>query len=1089
MPKLDWIKKTLILGSGAIKIAEAGEFDYSGSQAIKALKEEGVEVILVNPNIATIQTDPLMADKVYLVPITPEFVEKVIAKERPDSILLGFGGQTALNCGVQLAKLGILEKYDVKVIGTSLRGIEVTEDRELFCKVMSEAGVPTLRSEAVYSIEEARRVAERLGYPVMVRVAYNLGGRGSGVAHNEYELDEIVKRGIANSMIGQVLIEEYVGHWKQIEYEVMRDYDDNCIVVCNMENVYGMRVHTGDNVVVAPSQTLTNREYHLLRSASIRAVRACEIVGECNIQFALDPNSERYYAIEINPRLSRSSALASKATGYPLAYMAAKLALGYRLPELINKVTGVTTACFEPSLDYVVVKMPRWDLDKFERATRNIGTQMKSVGEVMAIGRCFEEALQKAIRMLDKGKLGLVANPDEAPAGSLEEIEHLLLTTTDEHLFNVVRALRMGMPVAKVSRLSNIDPWFINKIVNLLKMEQRLREVKDADEDEMREVLREAKRLGFSDKQIAYLWGVSEDEVRELRKRLGIVPVVKQIDTLAAEWPAKTNYLYVTYGGSEDDVDFEPGKRKVIVLGAGTYRIGSSVEFDWSTMNMVWSLKELGIDEVIVINCNPETVSTDYDMSDKLYFEELTYERVLDIYEKESPMGIVTCVGGQIPNTLAPKLAARGVRILGTAGEDVDRAEDRSKFSKLLDELSIPQPPWNKFTSIEEAEEFAKRVGYPVLVRPSYVLSGAAMRVAWDKEQLRDYLIRAAKVSPEYPVVISKFIEDALEVEVDGVSDGERVLIGAIIEHLERAGVHSGDATMVIPPQRLSDQVKEKLKTYAAQIARALRIRGLFNIQFLVKDDEVYVIECNLRASRSMPFVSKVKGVNLMKIAAPILLERPMEALPFDEPPAPCVGVKTPQFSFMQVEGADPILGVEMRSTGEVACLGDNFFDAYIKSLLAANFTIPKPGDGVLITVGGEREKEEIVPVAKALRSLGYNILATEHTAEHLIKAGVDNVTVVYKIRERDLKPNIADLLAEGAIRLVINVPPSRPLRSDVLEDEYAIRRKAVELGVPVVTTIEGAVVLTKALAWLRWNELTVKSLNEYQERAPVRIW
>lgn len=1089
MPKFDWIRKTLILGSGAIKIAEAGEFDYSGSQAIKALKEEGVETILVNPNIATIQTDPQMADKVYLVPITPSFVEKIIAKERPDSILLGFGGQTALNCGVQLAKQGVLEKYGVQIIGTSLRGIEVTEDRDLFCKVMNDAGIPTPKSRAVTSVEEAREVANELGYPVMVRVAYNLGGRGSGVAHNEYELDEIVRRGIANSMIGQVLIEEYVGHWKQIEYEVMRDYDDNCIIVCNMENLYGMRIHTGDNVVVAPSQTLTNREYHLLRTASIKAVRACGIVGECNIQYALDPRSEKFYAIEINPRLSRSSALASKATGYPLAYMAAKLALGYRLPELINKVTGMTTACFEPSLDYVVVKMPRWDLDKFERATRNLGTQMKSVGEVMAIGRCFEEALQKAIRMLDKGKDGLVANRDDDVPSSQEELEHLLLMTTDEHLFNVVKALRMGMSIERVSRLSNIDQWFIKKIANLLRMEQRLREVRGAPEGEVREVLREAKRLGFSDRQIAYLWGVEEDEVRKLRKRLGIIPVVKQIDTLAAEWPAKTNYLYVTYGGEEDDIDFSVGGSKVIVLGSGTYRIGSSVEFDWCTMNMVWALKSQGIDQVIVVNCNPETVSTDYDMSDKLYFEELTYERVLDIYEKENPIGIITCVGGQTPNNLAPKLAAQNVRILGTTGEDVDRAEDRSKFSKLLDELGIPQPEWSKFTSIDEAERFAERVGYPVLVRPSYVLSGAAMRVAWSRDQLEDYLAKAAKVSPEHPVVISKFMEGALEVEVDGVSDGERVLIGAVIEHIERAGIHSGDATMVIPPQRLSELVVDKVKSYATRIARALRIKGPFNIQFLVKGDEVYVIECNLRASRSMPFVSKVKAVNLMKLSAPILLGKPMEPLPYDEPPAPCIGVKTPQFSFMQVEGADPVLGVEMRSTGEVACLGENFFDAYLKSMMAAGFKIPMPGDSILITVGGDREKEEAVPLAKTLRSLGCSILATEHTAEHLIKAGVDGVTLVYKIRERDRKPNIADLLAEGKIHLVINVVSNRPSRLDVLEDEYAIRRKAVELGVPVITTIEGAVMLTKALAWMRWNELTVKSLNEHQEAAVMKIW
>ncbi|MEM1537427.1 MAG: carbamoyl-phosphate synthase (glutamine-hydrolyzing) large subunit [Candidatus Nezhaarchaeales archaeon] len=1087
MPKFDWIKKVLILGSGSIKIAEAGEFDYSGSQAIKALKEEGIKTVLVNPNIATIQTDPKMADVVYLLPIVPEYVEEVIAKERPDGILLGFGGQTAINCGVQLAKSGVLEKYGVKILGTPLFGVEATEDRALFSKVMREAGLPVLESEATGSVEEARRIAKRLGYPVMVRVAYNLGGRGTGVAHNEYELDEIVTRGISNSMVGQVLIERYVGGWKQIEYEVMRDYDDNCITVCNMENLFGMKVHTGDNVVIAPSQTLNNEEYHMLRQASIRAVRACQIVGECNIQFALNPRSKEFYVIEINPRLSRSSALASKATGYPLAYMAAKLAIGYRLPELINKVTGITTACFEPALDYVVIKMPRWDLDKFELVKRNIGTQMKSVGEVMAIGRCFEEAIQKAARMLDIGKVGLVGNTEEEDSVPLERLEYELTITTDKHLFNVVKALKQGLPVERVSELSNIDSWFLYKIKNLIDLESKLKGFRGRiNEEELVSLVREAKRLGFSDRQIGLALGMDEDEVRAFRKRYGITPVVKRIDTLAAEWPAKTNYLYLTYGGDEDDVEFKDRVEKVMVLGAGTYRIGSSVEFDWTTMNMVWALKEYGIGEVIVVNCNPETVSTDYDMSDKLYFEELTLERVLDIYEKERPMGIVTCVGGQTPNNLAPKLAQRGVKLLGTAGEDVDRAEDRSKFSRLLDELGIKQPKWSRFTSIEEARKFAEEVGYPVLVRPSYVLSGAAMRVAWSESQLYGFLARAAKVSPEYPVVISKFVEDALEVEVDGVSDGERVLIGAVIEHVERAGVHSGDAIMVIPPQRTPPNAILKIKDYTRMIAKALRIKGPFNIQFIVKGEEVYVIECNLRASRSMPYVSKLKGLNLMKAAAPILLGKPMQVPIDDEPLALAVGIKVPQFSFMQLEGADPILGVEMQSTGEVACFGENFFDALLKALVAAGFRIPRPGENILITVGGEKAKDQVIPLARILQKLGYRICATEHTAEHLVKAGINDVTVLKKVRERE-EPNIATYLASRRLSLVINItasPGTNPVKyTEVMEDEYAIRRKAIELGIPVITTLETASAFIKALVWRQWNKETSFSLNDHLER------
>jgi carbamoyl-phosphate synthase large subunit len=1081
------VKKVLILGSGAIKIGEAGEFDYSGSQALKAVREEGIETVLVNPNIATIQTDPRLAGKVYLVPVLPEFVAEVIERERPDGIMLGFGGQTALNCGVQLYDMGVLRKYSVKVLGTSVESIKKCSDRLMFKETIEAAGLPMPRSEAAYSIEEALEVAREIGYPIMVRVAYTLGGKASGVAKNEKELVEIVRRGIAHSLIGQVLIEECIPTWKQIEYEVMRDKHGDSVTVCNMENILGMRVHTGDNIVVAPSQTITNREYHMLRMASIKAAEALQIIGECNVQLALDPKSERFCIIEMNPRLSRSSALASKATGYPLAYMAAKLALGYRLHELINKVTGRTTACFEPALDYVVLKFPRWDFEKFEGVDRRLGTQMKSVGEVMAIGRCFEEALQKAVRMLDKGKPGLVTseiNDRELLKGRLSEM-------TDEILFDMAAALKAGFTVQEIHELTSIDPWFIEKIKNIVDMEEELKALRGKPLEEIADVVREAKKIGFSDKQIAMCLGLTEDEVRAFRYKRGIIPVVKQIDTLAAEWPAQTNYLYVTYGGDEDDVEFKDGMKKVIVLGAGTYRIGSSVEFDWCTMNMVWALKERGVEEVIVINCNPETVSTDYDMSDKLYFEELTLERVFDICYKEKPLGVVACVGGQIPNNLAPKLERLGIRILGTAGEDVDKAEDRAKFSRLLDELGIPQPPWAKFGSIDEAEEFARRVGYPVLVRPSYVLSGVAMRVAWTPQQLREYLLRATLVSPEHPVVISKFIEDAIEVEVDAVSDGETTIIGAIIEHVERAGVHSGDATMVIPPQRLSPEVINTIKDYTKRIAKALRIKGPFNIQFLVKNGVVYVIECNLRASRSMPFVSKVKAVNLMKLASYALMGEKIPWKEGDEPPPIAVGVKVPQFSFMQLEGADPVLGVEMQSTGEVACLGETFTDALYKALLAAGFKIPAKEGNILITVGGTELKKKILPIAKHFKSLGFNILATEHTAEFLREEGFNDVKVLYKIREPSRKPNIMDAILNRDVDLVINIPSSITLDkyAEMLKDEYIIRRKAVELGIPVVTTLEMAYALLKVVTWRMLGKPTIYSLNDYMEKALVKVW
>jgi len=1078
VPRNPNVKKVLVLGSGAIKIGEAGEFDYSGSQCLKALREEGIETVLVNPNIATIQTDKKLAGKVYFLPVNADFVTEVIEAERPDGIVLSFGGQTALNCGVVLAKQGVLDKYGVKVLGTPISGIEATEDRDLFRKTMLGAGIPVAKSAAAYSLGEAKKIVEELGYPVMVRVAYTLGGRGSGVAFNEYEFEEIVTRGLTSSLTHQVLIEQYIGDWKQIEYEVMRDAYGNGLIVCNMENILAMKVHTGDNIVIAPSQTLNNREYHLLRTAALKATEACGIIGECNIQFALEPNSERYSAIEINARLSRSSALASKATGYPLAYIAAKLILGYSLSELINKVTGITTAGFEPSLDYVTVKMPRWDLTKFDKVTRHIGTQMKSVGEVMAIGRCFEEALQKAIRMLDIGRIGLVADPRYDRLTDVDEIESKLQRMTDEIIFVVADALKAGFTVERINKLTSIDPWFINKIGNIITMETLLRkDSRRLANGGAPELLRRAKQLGFSDAQIAECIGLSAAEVRDLRKKLSIIPVVKQIDTLAAEWPAKTNYLYLTYKGDADDIEFKPVK-KVIVLGAGTYRIGSSVEFDWSTMNMVWSLKDKGIEEVIVVNCNPETVSTDFDMSDKLYFEELTLEIVLDIYEKENPLGVVVSVGGQTPNNLAPHLTAYGAKILGTESVNIDRAEDRAKFSKLLDELHIPQPAWSTFTSLEDAKDFASKVSYPILVRPSYVLSGAAMRVVWTQKQLEQFLLKAAKVSPEHPVVISKFIMDSQEFEIDGVCDGETVYVGAVIEHLEEAGVHSGDAIMCIPPQRLPTQVQQRAIEYATRIAKSLRIKGPFNIQFLYKDGVIYVIECNLRASRSMPFVSKATNVNLISLAASALLNEKIPFLPRGGHSMTQVCVKAPQFSFMQLDGADPHLGVEMRSTGEVACFGSTFYEALIKALIAVGYKIPKANGNILITVGGVQLKDRILNLTKDLIDLRFNVYATEHTAEYLKKKGGLQVKILNKISEPERKPNILDYLVEGKLELIINIPSTTVLEkfASMLEDEYLIRRKAVELGVPVLTTYEAAEAFAKGLKMLYKRELKIPS-------------
>ena len=1091
MPKFDWIKKVLVLGSGAIKIGEAAEFDYSGSQCLKALREEGIETVLVNPNIATIQTDPRLSGKVYLLPVTPEYVEKVIAKERPDGILLGFGGQTALNCGLELEKTGVLQKYNVKVLGTPIQAIEDTGDRERFRQAMLKAGVPPLKSKSATTVKQALEVADEIGYPVMIRVAYTLGGKGAGVAHNPWELKEIATRGLVQSRISQILIEEYVGHWKEVEYEVMRDYADNCLTVCNMENFDPMGVHTGDSIVVAPSQTLSNREYHLIRSTSINAIRSLGIVGECNIQWALHPKSEEYRVIEVNSRMSRSSALASKVTGYPLAYIATKLTLGYLLPELINKVTEVTTACFEPALDYITVKIPRWDLQKFKNADRHIGPQMRSVGEVMAIGRCFEEALQKAVRMLDTGKIGLVCNPEDSEPETEERIHDVLANPTDERLYTIVKALKMGIPIMEIYRLSGVDPFFLYKIQNIINMEAELREL-NLGHSSAAEVIREAKRLGFSDEQIATCQSTDESTIRTFRKSANIVPVVKQIDTLAAEWPAKTNYLYLTYGGDEDDIELTSNTSKVIVLGAGVFRIGSSVEFDWCGVNTIWALKKNGIQEAIMVNYNPETVSTDYDVSDKLYFEELTTERILDIYEKENPLGVITSVGGQIPNNLAMKLSNAGVKLLGTSAENVDLAEDRSKFSALLDQLGIGQPSWSKLLSIADAKRFAEKIGYPVIVRPSYVLSGSAMRVAYNETSLENFLNLAAKVSRDHPVVISKFINRAKEVEVDGVSDGENVLIGAIMEHVEYAGVHSGDATMTIPPQALKVEVQKKIEDCTQSIVKALKIHGPYNIQYLVKDDVVSVIECNLRASRSMPFVSKTRGINLIELATLAMLGKKIDGVNLSPMTvASHVGVKVPQFSFMRLSGADPVLGVEMLSTGEVACLGENFSDAFSKALQSAEFKIPPKDGAVFISVGGDEErKKRVVPIAKALAEMGFKIYATAHTADVLNAAGV-NVTVLYKVKEAQANPNILDYLQERKIDLVINVPIAnkQTTYSEILTDGYIIRRQAVEFNVPVITNLQLAAALVEVLKQKGHNGNSIRSLNEYMDDLPWKLW
>jgi len=1029
------------------------------------VKEEGIRTILINPNVATIQTSHIFADRVYLVPLKVEFVEKVIERERPDGIMIGFGGQTALSIGVELWRRGVLQRYGVKVLGTPIEGIEAALDRDKFKELMLSRGIPVPPSRAAYSPEEAIEIAKEIGFPVIVRVSFNLGGSGSFVAWSLEEMKERIYRAFANAgLVKSVLVEKYLHFWKEVEYEIMRDYKDNAIAIACMENMDPMGVHTGESIVVAPCQTLTDREYQLGRDLSIAVARAIGLVGECNVQVALSPNSEDAYVIETNPRMSRSSALASKATGYPLAYIAAKLALGYTLDELLNKVTGRTSACFEPSLDYVVVKVPRWDLQKFDYVDRSIGSEMMSVGEVMAIGRTLEEALQKAIRMLDIGEPGLVGGPTYDEEMSLEEVVEKLRSREPYWPLWAAKAFKMGLSVDDVYKLTGVDKFFLNAIKRVVDLYEKLKHYSERDLLEMRPdllmLIGEAKRLGFSDKQIAKALKTDEKKVREIRKKL-IEPVVKQIDTLAAEWPAQTNYLYLTYGGDEDDISFESTKPKIVVLGAGGFRIGVSVEFDWATVNYTYYARELGY-EVIVVNYNPETVSTDWDMNEKLYFDEITLERILDIYEKEKPLGVVAFVGGQIANNLAKKLEDNNVPLIGTKGRNVDRAEDREKFSKLLDKLGIKQPPWISARSIEEVLKFADEVGYPVIVRPSYVLSGSAMAVAYSREELLRYLKAAAKVSPEHPAVVSKFIDEAIEAEIDGVSDGGRHTIGIFNEHIEHAGVHSGDAMMVIPTFRLSSNVLAKMRDIAITLAKELEIKGPFNIQFLVKDGEVYVIELNLRASRSMPFASKAKGINLMELAVKATLGKGLEIDDeFYEPPSRCWAVKSPQFSWIKLRRAYPYLGPEMRSTGEVASLGVDLNDALLKSWLS---TTPSkiPEKTILIYTYYERATQQLTKIADLLSRYRYVI-----TVDDSYLGGRNNI-------ESYPREKIMEMMYRGDIDLVITsgYTPDR---------DYRLRRTAIDLNIPVILHHDTARALAEAFVWY-WSggKFTIYEMSEY---------
>lgn len=1073
--KNEQIQKVLLLGSGALKIGEAGEFDYSGSQALKALKEEGIRTVLINPNIATVQTSKEVADEIYFLPVTPYFVERVIEKERPDGILLAFGGQTALNCGVSLYRSGVFERYGVQVLGTPVQAIMDTEDRELFVHRLDEIGVKTIRSEAVETLEDARRAARELGYPVIIRAAYALGGLGSGFCDNETELDALAEK--AFSFSPQVLVEKSLKGWKEIEYEVVRDCFDNCITVCNMENFDPLGIHTGESIVVAPSQTLTNNEYHKLRELAIRIIRHIGIVGECNVQYALDPESEDYRVIEVNARLSRSSALASKATGYPLAFVAAKLALGYGLFDLKNAVTKTTPAFFEPALDYVVCKIPRWDLGKFQGVDRVLGSSMKSVGEVMAIGRTFEEAIQKGLRMIGQGMHGFVENKELVIA----DVDKALREPTDKRIFIISKAMRAGYTVDQLHELTRIDKWFLQKLQNIMDTSIELHDC-GWSSSSFGSLLRKAKRQGFSDFQIARAIGLdtvmsgenAAQKIRELRKRVGILPVVKQIDTLAAEYPAQTNYLYLTYNGTESDVDYLGDKKSVVVLGSGAYRIGSSVEFDWCGVQALNTIRKEGWRSVM-INYNPETVSTDYDICDRLYFDELTFERVLDILELENPYGVIVSTGGQIPNNLALRLDAQGVSILGTSAESIDRAEDRDKFSAMLDTIGVDQPEWRALTSLEDIQAFVQEVGFPVLVRPSYVLSGAAMNVCSNNEELERFLALAANVSKQHPVVVSRFIEHAKEVEMDAVAREGEIIAYAISEHIEYAGVHSGDATIQFPPQKLYVETMRRIKRISRRIAKELNISGPFNIQFLARDNDIKVIECNLRASRSFPFVSKVLKLNLIELATRVMLgmevQKPDKSL-FD---LDYVGIKASQFSFNRLQNADPVLGVDMASTGEVGCLGQDTSCALLKAMLSVGYRIPQKG--ILLSTGAPKQKVDMLEAARMLQQQGFTLYATGGTSAFLEENGVKSVRVYWPSEEGT--PQALDLLHRKEIDMVVNIPKN--LSSSELDNGYKIRRSSIDLNIPLITNARLASAFIGAFCSMKVEDLAIQSWNEYQ--------
>lgn len=1069
------LKKVLVLGSGALKIGEAGEFDYSGSQALKALKEEGIETVLVNPNIATIQTSEKIADKVYFLPVTPQFVEKIIDKERPDGILLAFGGQTALNCGVSLFRDKVLLKYDVRVLGTPVETIIQTEDREIFAQILHSIHVDTPKSEAAVTPAEARGAASRIGYPVIIRAAYALGGQGSGFCKNEDELDALAANAFSHS--GQILVEESLKGWKEIEYEVVRDRYDNCITVCNMENFDPLGIHTGESIVVAPSQTLSNREYYKLRELSIKVIRHLGIVGECNIQYALNPDSEEYRVIEVNARLSRSSALASKATGYPLAFVAAKLALGYGLHELKNAVTKETTACFEPALDYIVCKIPRWDLSKFTGVAKQIGSSMKSVGEIMAIGRSFEEVIQKGLRMIGQGMHGFIGNRDL----SFENLEDELANPTDTRIFAIAQAFSEGMSVERIWELTRIDKWFLARLKTIFDTGETLAQWHNIQEVPL-DALYSAKLLGFSDFQLARLICKHEGTnieadmlaVRQYRKQCGIVPYVRLIDTLAAEYPAKTNYLYLTYQAIEHDVTFNDDQLSVIVLGSGAYRIGSSVEFDWCSVNALNTIKSCGY-RSIMINYNPETVSTDYDISDRLYFDELSFERVMDIVDLETPKGVVVSVGGQIPNNLAMRLHHQNVPILGTSPHSIDMAEDRHKFSSMLDRLGIDQPRWKEAVSLREIHEFSNSAGFPLLIRPSYVLSGAAMNIVSNSSELDYFLTLAARVSKEHPVVVSEFIQEAKEIEIDAVADHGTIITYAISEHVEFAGVHSGDATIIFPPQKIYVETVRKIKRITREIARSLNISGPFNIQFLARNNDIKVIECNLRASRSFPFVSKVLKINFIDIATRAIL-----GFPFTKPDKSMfdidhIGIKAPQFSFSRLQKADPVLGVDMASTGEVGCLGDSFFEAILKAMFSVGYSVPRKK--ILISSGPTRSKTMLLDPCRLLIANGYSILATHGTAAFLNTNGIPATALHWPDEAKS--PNVVDCLKNHEVDLVVNIP--KDLTKHELANDYTIRRTAIDMNIPLITNTNLATAFIQAFCTIKPNEIEIKSWDEYR--------